>query len=172
VKAIATFERTLLSGNSPYDKYQSGKLDALSNEARIGMNLFFDEKKTRCSKCHSGSNFMDNSYHNTGIGTDPGRSKVSRNGDDGGRFKAPTLRDVAKTGPYMHDGSVKTLEDVVEYYVKGVPQNQGQSANGQVDESFMPLDLNDSEIKALITFLREGLASDPFPTCEPPELPQ
>jgi len=168
-KAIAAFERTVLSGNSPYDRFKAGETQALSAAARRGMELFFG--KANCSACHTGPNFTDNAFHNIGIGMDAkepdkGREEVSKMLGDRGSFKTPTVRDVALTGPYMHDGSLKTLEEVIEHYVKGgIP-------NPQLDEEIFPLKLTAEQKADLVTFLKEGLASNPYPTAEPPELPK
>lgn len=167
-KAIAAFERTVLSGNAPYDKYEAGDKDALSESAERGMKLFFG--KANCSACHSGSNFTDRAFHNIGIGMDAdepdkGRVEISKLGGDTGSFKTPGLRDIAKSAPYMHDGSLKTLEDVVEHY------NKGGIENPYLDEELFPLELTDEEKKDLVTFLKEGLASENYPDVEPPKLP-
>lgn len=167
-KAIATFERTVLSGNAPYDKYKAGEKEALSESAERGMKLFFG--KANCSACHAGSNFTDNAFHNIGVGMeaekpDVGRVAISKLGGDTGSFKTPGLRDIAKSAPYMHDGSLKTLEAVVEHYDKG------GIANEYLDEELFPLKLSDEEKQDLVTFLKEGLASENYPDVEPPELP-
>ena len=121
-KAIATFERTVLSGNSAYDQYKSGEKKAMTPQQVDGMQLFFG--KARCDACHEGVNFTTNAYHNLGIGTDKpnpdaGRYVVTKKDEDWGAFKTPTLREAARTAPYMHDGSLKTLEEVVDFYDKG-----------------------------------------------------
>jgi len=150
-KAIATFERTVLSGNSPYDQYKAGKKNALTAQQVRGMQIFFG--KGRCDACHEGINFTTNAYHNLGIGTDKpkpdeGRFIVTKNEADWGAFKTPTLREVALTAPYMHDGSFKTLEEVVDFYDKGgIP-------NKNLDKSIRKLNLTADEKKDLIAFLR------------------
>lgn len=168
-KAIAAFERTVLSGNAPYDQFKAGDTDALSEQAQAGMKLFFG--KANCSGCHSGSNFTDNGFHNLGVNflidePDIGREAISKLGGDRGAFKTPSLRDIARTGPYMHDGSLETLEDVVEYYDKGATPNEF------LDEEIFPLKLSDEKKAALVAFLKEGLASQSYPDIEPPELPE
>jgi cytochrome c peroxidase len=167
-KAIAAFERTILSGNAPYDKYEAGDKDALSESAERGMKLFFG--KANCSACHTGSNFTDNAFHNIGVGMDKnepdkGRVEISKLGGDTGSFKTPGLRDIAKSAPYMHDGSLATLEDVVEHYDKGGIENP------YLDEELFPLELTEQEKQDLVTFLKEGLASENYPDVEPPKLP-
>ena len=150
-KAIATFERTVLSGNSPYDRAKAGDEAALSGAARRGRDVFFN--KAKCDQCHFGINFTDGSFTNLGVGTDqpkpdPGRSAISGRERDWGAFKAPTLRDVAHTGPYMHDGSLKTLEDVVEFY------NKGGIPNKNLDKRIKPLNLSGQERGDLVEFLK------------------
>ncbi len=168
-KAIAAFERTILSGGTPYDRYKAGDKSALSAPAERGMNLFFN--KAVCSACHAGPNFTDGAFHNIGVGMDQkepdvGRQTVSKLEGDRGSFKTPTLREIARTAPYMHDGSVKTLEEVIEYYRKG------GFANPQLDEEIFPLKVTDEEKKDLITFLKEGLSSPDYPVVQPPKLPE
>lgn len=161
-KAIATFERTVLSGNAPFDKFKNGDEKAMSAAAARGMAIFF--KKTACDSCHLGFNFTDGSYVNLGIGMDKpnpdlGRYLVTKREEDKGAFKTPTLRDIANTGPYMHDGSLKTLEEVVEHY------NKGGIKNPQLDERMKPLNLTDGEKKDLVEFMKalsgEGWQMDP-----------
>jgi cytochrome c peroxidase len=168
-KAIAAYERTVLSGNAPFDKFKAGDKSALSEAAERGRKLFFG--KANCAACHAGSNFSDNSYHNIGIGMDAkkpdvGRVTVSKLGGDTGAFKTPTLREIARTSPYMHDGSLKTLEEVVEYYATG------GMANEWLDEELFKLRLNKQDKADLIIFLKEGLASPDYPDHKAPKLPE
>lgn len=168
-KAIACYERTILSGNAPYDQFQAGNKKALSAAALRGMKLFFN--KAHCSACHSGANFTDNSFHNLGVGMkakkpDVGRVAISKSAEDRGSFKTPTLRDIARSGPYMHDGSMKTLEKVIQHY------NDGGTANAQLDEEIFKLKLTKKEIADLVTFLKEGLSSKSYPSHQPPKLPK
>ncbi len=167
-KAIASFERTVLSGNAPYDQYKAGKKDALSPAAERGMKLFFG--KAHCSACHTGPNFSDDSFHNIGVGMkaekpDLGRFEVTKVLGDKGAFKTPTLREVARHAPYMHDGSMKTLEEVIEHY------DRGGIPNTQLDEEVFPLKLTAVEKSDLVTFMKEGLASPDYPDIAPPKLP-
>jgi cytochrome c peroxidase len=150
-KAVATFERTVLSGNSPYDRYKAGDASAMSEAQVRGMDVFF--KKAQCDSCHLGFNFSDESFMNIGIGMDKpepdlGRYVVTRREEDKGAFKTPTLREVEHTGPYMHDGSLKTLEEVVEHYDKGGIDNPHLSAK------IVPLNLTDGEKADLVAFLK------------------
>jgi cytochrome c peroxidase len=168
-KAIASFERTVLSGNAPYDRFKAGDEKALSAGAQRGMKLFFG--KARCSACHVGPNFSDAAFHNIGVGMDKekpdgGRHDVTKLLGDKGAFRTPTLREIARTAPYMHDGSHKTLEEVIAYYDKG------GFANPQLDEEIFPLKLTAAEKADLVTFLKEGLSSPEYPDIAPPKLPE
>ncbi|HEU4712221.1 MAG TPA: cytochrome c peroxidase [Pyrinomonadaceae bacterium] len=159
--AIAAFERSLVSNDAPFDRFIRGNKKALTAAQQRGMELF--KGKAKCADCHliSGSvaRFRDEKFHNTGIGandaafSDPGRFLVTRNQKDLGAFKTPSLRDVELTGPYMHDGSLKTLLDVVRFY------NQGGNKNPMLDEKMFPLNLTESEMNELVDFLR-ALTSD------------
>lgn len=121
---IAAYEATRLSGNSAWDRFTNGDKSALTAKAAMGNELFFG--KGDCAQCHVGWNFTDSKFYNLGIGwdgktrtfADPGRAKISGDPKDTGAFKTPTLRDVAKHAPFMHDGSVATLKATVEHYNK------------------------------------------------------
>jgi cytochrome c peroxidase len=151
-EAIASFERTVVSGNSPFDKFESGGDEkAISESAKRGLDIFRD--KGRCSECHAGFNFTDEKFHNTGVGMDKpnpdlGRYEITKKEEDKGAFKTPTLREIARTGPYMHDGSLKTLEEVVEFYDKGGIKNPN------LDKEMKPLNLTEEEKKDLVEFLK------------------
>ncbi len=164
--AIATFERTVLSGNSPYDRFIAGDKTALAADQLRGMKLFF--RKTKCDRCHEGPNFTTNSFHNTGVGADKpqpdeGRYAVTHDPKDWGAFKTPSLRNVAETGPYMHDGSLKSLEDVIEFY------DRGGVLNKNLDPEMMkPLKLTRDEKADLVAFLR-ALSGEGWQKIRPPE---
>lgn len=150
-KAIATYERTVYSGNSPYDRYQAGDKQALTPAQVRGMDVFFN--KAACDSCHLGFNFTDGSYANTGIGMDKpkpdlGRYQVTGKDEDRGSFKTPTLREIEHTAPYMHDGTLKTLEEVVEHY------NKGGIKNPALDQRMKPLKLTELEKQDLVAFLK------------------
>lgn len=151
-RALASYVRTILSGNSPYDKYTNGDASALSTQAKAGLAVF--RGKGRCTTCHAGPNLTDERFHNTGIAfrddlvLDEGRFKFSGVTEDRGAFKVPTLREVARTAPYMHDGSLKTLDDVVDYY------DRGGNANPGLDADLHPLHLTGEEKRALVAFLK------------------
>ncbi len=151
-RAIASYVRTLRSGDSPFDRFFAGDPTALSTEARDGFQLFVG--RARCSLCHAGPTFTDQSFHNTGVAwrdgmlADSGRAAVTGTRDALGAFKTPSLRNVERTAPYMHDGSVATLEEVLEFY------NDGGNPNPYQDPDIRPLNLNASERSALLAFLR------------------
>jgi cytochrome c peroxidase len=150
-RAIASFERVLLLGDSPVDHFRAGEISALSEHERHGLWLY--ESRAGCWRCHSGANFTDEGFHNTGVswGREPldvGRSVVTKKEEDRGRFKTPTLRGAALTAPYMHDGSLATLEDVVAFY------NRGGGKNPHLDAAINPLNLTTDEMKDLVAFLK------------------
>ena len=177
--AISAFERTLVGGNSPYDRYIKGDKAALSESALRGKEVFF--KQGHCNACHSGPLFTDNGFHNIGVGhgedpdaedsgtghpDDEGRFEVTGRKGDKGSFKTPGLRDIHLTAPYMHDGQIATLEEVVEFY------DRGGVKNPQLDEEMFPLKLTDQQKSDLVEFLKVGLASGTYPHVEPPTLPE
>jgi cytochrome c peroxidase len=170
--AIADYERTRMSGNSPYDRWRFGReANAVPAAAKVGHDLFFD--KARCSQCHSGSNFTDGGFYNLGVGwraelkmfTDEGRFVVTRNPRDRGAFKVPGLREVAKHPPYMHDGSLGTLRKVVEMY------NRGGTKNPWLSARIAPLELSDREIDALVEFLHT-LSGEGYQDIQPSVFPR
>jgi cytochrome c peroxidase len=184
-KAIASFERALVTGPSPFDYYDQfqklkdidpadlegddkAKYDMLkagveahpmSESAQRGMKIFFTEKGS-CATCHVGPNLTDEKYHNLGVGMDKekpdvGRYEVTKDDKDWGAFKTPTIRNVAESGPYMHDGSQKTLEEVVEWYAKGGHPNKNLS------DKIKKLNLSEQDKKDLVEFLKA--CSGPMP---------
>lgn len=168
-KAIAAYVRTIVSGNSPYDRFKAGDKSALSTEAQRGLALF--EGKAGCATCHVGFNFTDENYRNIGVGMDKpnpdlGRYTVTKNETDKGAFKTPTLRDVARRGPYMHDGSEKTLQDVVAFYNRGGVKNPWLSSDVRL------LNLTAQEQKDLVAFLQSLTGEIDPEVGKPPTLPQ
>ena len=146
VRALATFVRGQLSANSAYDRYAAGDRRALSSTAQRGLDLFTG--KANCWQCHAGSSFTDEGTHNTGVGRgDAGRFEFTRHPDDRGRFKTPSLRNVAATAPYMHDGSFATLDAVVDFY------DRGGGPNPRLDRLIRPLRLSSEERRSLVAFL-------------------
>jgi len=168
-KAIAAYERTILSGNSPYDRFRAGDSTALPASARRGLTLF--EGKARCVSCHAGFNFTDESYHNVGVGMDRpnpdlGRHTVTKREEHKGAFKTPTLRDVARRPPYMHDGSVRSLAEVIAFY------NRGGTPNPWLAGDIRPLGLTPEEEADLAAFLQALTGEVAAEVSSPPHLPQ
>jgi cytochrome c peroxidase len=189
-KAIATFERTVLSGNSAYDRYTvGGDSKALSESEKRGMVLFglrlIDEdpykapgvtlKKANCTSCHAGANFTDERFHNLGAGYDANKRSFAdlglwavtpigaKDDADRGRFKTPTLRDLVRTAPYMHDGSERTLESVVEFY------DRGGNPNEALDPEMKKLNLTAQEKADVVAFMKA--LTSPEVKLELPTLP-
>lgn len=149
-KAISAFERTLVSSDSPWDRYREGDLGAMSPAALRGMDLFFSEKAD-CFHCHIGHNFTNEDVANNGLYTvypDIGLARISNKDEDVGKFKTPSLRNVELTAPYMHDGSIKTLREVVKHY------NDGGQPNLNADPLMRPLGLSEQEIDDLVEFMK------------------
>ena len=160
-KAIASFMRTMVSGDSRYDRFLRGDARALDETEKRGKDLFFSER-AECFHCHVGFNFTNNGFHNNGAlldDPDLGREKITERPSDRGKFKVPSLRNVAVTAPYMHDGSLATLEDVVEHYAKG------GRGHPNTDPTIHALDLSAQERADLVAFLRaltdEAFLADP-----------
>ncbi len=148
-RAIGAFERTMVSGNSAFDKYTNGNSSALNESAKRGLDLFNSERLS-CSGCHSGFNFTDYTFKNNGLYIqypDSGRMRVTALPDDRDKFKVPSLRNIALTAPYMHDGSFASLPEVIEHY------NSGGAANPHKDERIQPLLLTSQEKSDLLEFL-------------------
>lgn len=158
VRSIAAFERTLISGNSPFDKYHfQGKENALNEQEKKGMELFYSER-TGCSQCHSDFDFSDYSFRNNGLYVeyaDRGRQRVTLLDEDIGKFKVPTLRNIALTAPYMHDGSLATLSEVIDHYQAGGKNHPSQSP------LITGFSLSEEEKANLLSFL-EALTDDEF----------
>jgi cytochrome c peroxidase len=187
--AIAAFQRTLISGDSPYDRARGGDRTAMSDAARLGEELFFSEN-LECFHCHGGFNFTGSvdyvgkglpeiEFHNTGLynldgkGAYPvpntGVHEISNRAEDMGRFKAPTLRNVAVTGPFMHDGSIASLEEVIDHYAAGgrtIPTgpHAGVGRTNPLKSPFVSgFELEPEERAALVAFL-ESLTDRTFLT--------
>ena len=147
--ALAAYQRSLISAGSPYDAFLSGDSQALDASQHRGMNLLFSER-TSCTTCHSGFLFTDQGYHNIGLAesyADPGRGRLTHKPQDDGRFKTPSLRNVGITAPYMHDGSIRSLVEVIEFF------DSGGHAHSNRDERIRPLDLSDQDKTDIVNFL-------------------
>ncbi len=149
--ALASYVRTIRSDESPYDRFLKGAVEFTETQ-RLGLELF--NGRGNCHACHSGSNLTDEAFHNTGVAwrqgrlEDEGRFAITGKPYHHGAFKTPTLREVEHTAPYMHDGNLATLEDVVEYY------DRGGNRNPNLDPDIRPLHLTAEEKRALVAFLR------------------
>jgi cytochrome c peroxidase len=156
--AIAAFERTVVTTDSPFDRYVNGDDEALTPEEKKGLEIF--NGKGHCTACHWGGLFSDSRFHNLGVlESDPnkpdlGRYVVTNDPNDKGAFKTPTIRDVGLRAPYMHNGSEKTLEDVVILYDKG-----GRVGDQNLDVLILPLGLTTKEKKALVAFMKRAMTS-------------
>ncbi len=155
-RALASYVRAILSGDSPYDRFVNGERTALSTEQHAGLQIF--RGKGNCTACHVGPNFTDERLHNTGVawrepptlsaGSGPVAGYFADQGAGNGTFKTPTLREVARTAPYMHDGSLATLEDVIDFY------DRGGRPNPHIDAELHSLHLAADEKQALVAFLK------------------
>jgi cytochrome c peroxidase len=163
-KAIANFERTIVSGNSAYDRYLAGDKSALTKQQKDGLDFF--NRKGECAECHTGPNFTTEKFTNLGIGMDmvnpdPGREVVTKKRGDFGKFKIPTLRDLAHRAPYMHDGRFKTLGEVLDLYAKGgLP-------NPHLDTRLTPFYLDEQTKRDLLAFL-DSLNGEGWEKITPP----
>jgi cytochrome c peroxidase len=150
--ALASYVRTIRSGNSRFDRYAAGNGNALNALEKAGLAVF--RGKGACTNCHFGPNFTDERFHNTGVAwrdgkfQDEGRYAVSRNERDRSAFKTATLREISRTAPYMHDGSVATLEAVIEFY------SSGGRPNPSLDRDLRAVHFTEQEKQALLAFLR------------------
>jgi cytochrome c peroxidase len=165
VKALATFIRTMNSGESPWDRFEKGQQNAVSQDAKDGFNLFMG--KGRCAICHTPPLYTNSDFHNVGLEAgkekrDLGRFNVSKKPEDTSAFKTPTLRSVERSGPYFHDGSVASLEEAVRLMARG----------GKPDQHLSPLltdtGMTDDEIRKVTAFLRTLTSEEKF---EAPKLP-
>jgi cytochrome c peroxidase len=176
-EALAAYEATRLSGNSAADRFDAGDEAALAPAQRRGRTLFFG--RAGCNKCHLGPNYTDSRFHNLGAGwrapppgappergfADPGRSAISHDPRDTGAFKTPTLREVSRRAPYMHDGSLATLRDAVATYrLGGIP-------NPWLSELSKPIPLSAGEVDDLVAFL-EALDGEGFADAPPRSFPR
>jgi len=175
-QAIAAYERTIVTTDSPFDRFVRGDLNSLTPLEKKGLEIF--NGKGHCSACHWGGYFSDGRFHNLGVAPvgseqpDEGRFAVTKNPADVGAFKTPTVRDAAVRAPYMHNGSEKTLEDIVALYDRG-----GGPHDANLDRLMMPLGLTKQETEALVALMKRALTStNPSDAAEKPipaaELPR
>jgi cytochrome c peroxidase len=170
VKAIAAFERTIVTADSPWDRYQAGDRNALTREQRRGEELFMSSR-TSCSTCHTPPLFTDNGFHNLGVPQegplreDPGRYEVTKDPRDRGAFKTPTIRNIEFSGPYMHTGGFPSLESVIDFYDAG----GGPDPYGTKSRFIRPLNLTKAEKKALVAYMKS--LSDTSLRIDRPKLP-
>lgn len=168
-KAVASYERTIISRNSPFDQWIAGKKNAMTKQQLRGLTVFISPQKGNCVICHSAPNFTDNGFHNIGLASfsseqpDLGRFLHKKVAINKGAFKTPTLRDIERTAPYFHDGSAKTLMDVVEHYDKG------GEATSNLSPNMKPLNLARQDKEDLVAFMKA--LSSPMPPLVLPNLP-
>ena len=161
-KSIASFERTVVSNESPFDRWLHGDAKAMTAEQVRGFRLFTDAGKGNCAACHQAPNFTDNGFHNIGLASydkpspDVGRFAIRPVKSLKGAFKTPTLRDIELTAPYFHDGSAKTLMEVVEHY------NRGGVSKTDLSPEMKPLNLTREEMQAIVAFM-QALTTPPKP---------
>jgi len=181
-KAIATFERTVKSSASKFDQFIDGKADIYSDDELMGLHLF--RTKAQCINCHNSGYFSNNTFENIGTallgekGEDLGRYLVTKKADDAGRFRVPGLREVSRTGPYLHNGSMTTLQEVIQFYSKGNPEysqkratvHEGILLKSEKSGMVRMLELSDREVAQLEAFLKT-LSSKPEKVILP-ELPK
>lgn len=167
-KALACYERTIVSANTPFDRWHAGNKKAVDDSAKRGFKLFTG--KAKCSVCHEGFNFTDNGFHNIGLkipqgmSEDIGRFSQRKVKINQGAFKTPTLRDVAMTAPYMHNGIYQTLEEVVDHY------DRGGDVKDNLDPNMEALHLTSEEKQDLVAFLRS--LTSPAALVTIPQLPR
>lgn len=162
LKAIATFERTIVTGDTPFDRWVRGDAKAMSAEAKRGFTVFAG--KANCVACHTGWNFTDDKFHDIGLPTaDNGRMGITNAASDQHGFKTPGLREIAARAPYMHHGQVATLEAVISHYITGGEKRPSLS------KEMKPLTLNDQDVQDLAAFMRS--LSSPQTTLAMPNLP-
>ena len=164
-KALAAFQRTVVSNDSPFDRWLAGDAKAMTPVQYRGYTVFLDPAKGNCAACHKGSNFTDNGFHNVGLKTaDPGRFVFLKVAAMKSAFKTPTLREIEMTAPYFHDGSAATLREVVDFYARGGDDRSNVSSDVK------KLDLTEQDKEDLVAFLRS--LTSRFTAVVRPALPQ
>jgi len=173
-KSIASFERTVISGNSPFDRWKYGRDEkAVNDSVKRGFVVFSSKNKGDCTACHQVGEkyalFTDNKFHNIGVGadlgniTDPGLFAVTHNEADRGKFKTPSLRNVANTAPYLHDGSLKDVKEVIDFYI-----GAGNS-NPNLDKEIHVLDFLTGRERADLQAFLNSLTGEMPPNVGPPD---
>ncbi len=164
-KALAAYQRTLVTGPSDFDRYLMGDKNALSADAKRGLELF--EGEARCIECHNGPLLSDGKFYRLGVSEkDEGRANITGKKEDRFRFRTPSLRNIAETGPYMHDGSLKTLNEVVTFYYRGIPRS---GTDGLTPDAPDLAGQSFSDVPYLVAFLQS--LSGKAPDFTPPMLP-
>ena len=169
-EAIAAYERTIVTTDSPFDRFARGDQTALTKQEQRGLEIF--NGKGRCTLCHWGGYFSDGRFHNLGVAPaagakpDEGRMAVTKNPADFGKFKTPTVRDAASRPPYMHNGTEKTLLDVVHLYNRG-----GGTDDENLDPLMLPLGLSNAEAEALVAFMQRAMVSTNAPVAGEQPIP-
>ena len=164
--ALAAYQRELVSGDAPFDRWVAGETDAISDSAKRGLRLFLGE--AQCIECHKGPLFTDEGFHSVGVpqvgqyvdAVDLGRGSLAGHEDEAGLFRTPPLRNVARTAPYMHAGQLGTLGDVVWHYARG---GEASGYSGEKDFMIVPLDLDDQDVLDLVSFMESLNGADPAP---------
>lgn len=164
-RALAAFQRTLVTEPSPFDRFLAGETEALSAEARRGLELFRGD--AGCIRCHNGPLLSDGKFYRLGVSyKDDGRAQVTGKKGDRYRFRTPSLRNIAETAPYMHDGSLATLEDVVLFYFRSIPDS---GPDGLASDAAVLDGLSFSDIDSMVEFLKS--LSGKRPEIKAPVLP-
>lgn len=164
-RAIASFERTIISTNSPYDQYLKGNSNALTEQQKNGLLIFFG--KAKCNDCHSGPMLSDWTFHALGVSENPNRVGNDFGKDSLFLFRTPTLRNISLSGPYMHNGTQSSLNDVMLFYNEGKSQNENIT---DVSPFLVPLNLSDEEIESVVEFLK-SLTDENFDKSIPESVP-
>lgn len=165
-KSIAAFERQITVEDTRYDQYMEGNMEALTQQELRGLELFTG--KAMCSTCHNGPNLSDNNFYNVGLESDDeGLYALTKKAGDMGKFRTSGLYGITHTAPYMHDGSIATLEEVINYYNKGGDENRNKSF--YLKNFMSPIGLTDGEKTDLLAFLK--VLGGEVPNYEAPELP-
>lgn len=171
--ALTAYTKTIVSGDTRFDQFIKGDFTALNDQQLAGLHLF--RTKAACINCHNGPFFTDLQYHNLGNSLDAqqsadyGRFNFTNLNSDRGKFRTPGLRNVMHTAPYLHNGSVVSLDMLIDLLIEGMPQMNGQRISGVLSPHIKPLNLNHEERNALLAFI--NTLSSERPTVSRPQLP-